>query len=398
MRETYLHYLWKTQSLNLSNASLSKGEPFKVIHPGKYNTESGPDFFDGIIIIDGIMWRGNIEIHVNASDWYLHKHQIDACYDNVILHVVYNNNKSVFVKGERLPTLELKSHIDNFHKLKFNKVDVLKNEISCANSIKEIDRIYLEEMKERAVLNRLNRKILFLSKEPFNYQDDLQILYTFLLKAFGKKVNEDPFIQLAINLPYNLLMQNDLKTQKQLLVGMSSLKTQDFQFSEWSFLVHKYQLKALNSFEWKYKGLRPSSFPEVMMEKLIWFLETFNLFDVSQNVKNQTVLSFLQAVLKVENKENFFSNSLFKHILINAIVPYVWWKGTRYDNHKLQNYAIDLLLDVKGEENNILSKWRKIEIDAKKAYDSQALLEIYNEFCSANKCLECSVGVKILNN
>ena len=398
MRETYLHYLWKTQSLFLNNSFLSKGETFKVIHPGKYNTESGPDFFDGIVVINGLTWRGNIEIHINASDWYLHKHQIDPSYDNVILHVVFNNDKPVLVKNKALPTLELKVLIDHLHKLKYNTTEVLKNQISCSNFIKDIDEIYLEGMKERAILNRLNRKIAFLSEEPFKFQDELQILYTLLLKVFGKKVNEDPFLQIAINLPYKRLLQNDSNSIKQLLIGMSNLNLKGFDHSEWSFLEHKYQLISINKFQWKYKGLRPASFPEIMLERLIWFLDTFNLLELNQKIKSQTVLSYMRIHLPIDKKDNIISESLFNHILINAIVPYVWWKGIHFSNFELQNYAIDLLLDIKGEVNNILSKWRKINIEVKKAYDSQALLEIYNEFCSSNKCLDCTVGVKILKN
>jgi len=397
MRETYLHYLWKTQSLFLSNSFLTKGESFNVLHPGKYNTESGPDFFDGIIEIDGIVWRGNIEIHVNASDWYSHRHQTDPNYDNVILHVVFNNDKPVFVHDLALPTLELKTLINDSHKIKFNTTKVLKNQISCASFIKEIDEIYLEGMKERVILNRLNRKIVFLLDQPFKNQDELQILYAFIFKAFGKKVNEGPFLKLAINLPYKILLQNDSKIMKHLLIGMSNLNLSGFDPSEWRFLKHKYQLVAIDKFQWKYKGLRPASFPEHILEKLIWFLETFNLLELNKQIKSKTVLSFLRKHLRII-KGDIFSESFFKHILINAIVPYVWWKGVRFSNEEYKNYAIDLLLTLNGEKNNILSKWSKIKIDAKKAYDSQALLEIYNEFCSANRCLECSVGTKILNN
>ena len=121
------------------------------------------------------------------------------------------------------------------------------------------------------------------------------------------------------------------------------------------------------------------------------------MLELNKQIKSKTVLSFLRKHLRII-KGDIFSESFFKHILINAIVPYVWWKGVRFSNEEYKNYAIDLLLTLNGEKNNILSKWSKIKIDAKKAYDSQALLEIYNEFCSANRCLECSVGTKILNN
>ena len=75
MKEAYLHYIWKTKSILFKRQKLINQEQFELIDPGFYNTESGPDFFNGSVKIDGVIWRGNIEIHINSSDWYAHNHQ-----------------------------------------------------------------------------------------------------------------------------------------------------------------------------------------------------------------------------------------------------------------------------------------------------------------------------------
>ena len=122
MKEAYLHYIWKTKSILFKRQKLINQEQFELIDPGFYNTESGPDFFNGSVKIDGVIWRGNIEIHINSSDWYAHNHQFDKAYNNVILHVVYNYDRPVFIEDRELPTLELKSLISKEHFLNFHSI------------------------------------------------------------------------------------------------------------------------------------------------------------------------------------------------------------------------------------------------------------------------------------
>ena len=60
-----------------------------IIHSrGTWNFESGPDFKNAKISLDGTILNGDIEIHVKSSDWVRHKHQDDPAFNNVILHVV----------------------------------------------------------------------------------------------------------------------------------------------------------------------------------------------------------------------------------------------------------------------------------------------------------------------
>ena len=70
-------------------------------------------------------------MHVRSSDWYRHKHHLDDNYNNVILHVVYINDKQVIQNGVRLPTLELKNHIDERHFQKYMRKQLKENIFPC---------------------------------------------------------------------------------------------------------------------------------------------------------------------------------------------------------------------------------------------------------------------------
>jgi len=80
----------------------------EVIDPGLPNPDAGPDFFNAKIKIDGILWVGNVEIHVHASDWKRHHHHQDRAYDSVILHVASDIDAETFrTDGTPIPQMEL---------------------------------------------------------------------------------------------------------------------------------------------------------------------------------------------------------------------------------------------------------------------------------------------------
>src|ERR1039457_4810541 len=108
MTEEFIHYLWQFRLLK-PELETDDGESLTVLHPGNANHDGGPDFFNSRIRIGETIWAGNVEIHINSSDWFRHKHHKDKAYDNVILHVVYSNDLQVFDRNQkRIPTLTMK--------------------------------------------------------------------------------------------------------------------------------------------------------------------------------------------------------------------------------------------------------------------------------------------------
>ncbi|HNY07928.1 MAG TPA: DUF2851 family protein, partial [Bacteroidales bacterium] len=83
MDEKFLHYLWKYR-LFIRQLQTTDGDLTEINNPGEHNTDAGPDFFNARIKIGDTLWAGNVEIHVNASDWIKHGHQQDKAYNNII--------------------------------------------------------------------------------------------------------------------------------------------------------------------------------------------------------------------------------------------------------------------------------------------------------------------------
>ena len=165
MNELYLHYLWKMKRLPIHQMELIDGKKFNLLDFGSYNEfENGPDFKNGSIVLDELTWFGSIEMHVNASDWYKHKHHTDPNYNNVILHVVYNADSEVIQNGRILPTIELKNRIDKDHYRQYQFLQKNKSTIPCESLFHSIPIEYWGNMKNRAIINRLDRKAAYFHK------------------------------------------------------------------------------------------------------------------------------------------------------------------------------------------------------------------------------------------
>ena len=53
---------------------------------------------------------------------------------------------------------------------------------------------------------------------------------------------------------------------------------------------------------------------------------------------------------------------------------------------------------IAAENNSITNGFVNLGIDNKNAFDSQALIELKNEYCTKKKCLSCSIGNSLLKN
>jgi hypothetical protein len=403
MKEDYLHLLWSQKRLPFHRMKLVDGKEFAVKNSGTHNKGSGPDFFDGEIEIESIIWRGNIEIHVKSSDWYLHGHHFDKSYDNVVLHVVYEDDKPVYIQNRLVPTLELKGFIEKKHRELYENGVLYEEDFTCANSLKYIDTIYLESMKERALVERLNRKIAFF--DVYKLDSYHQLLYELIGGSFGMKVNSIPFMQLTKTVPLKVLKKEDNEAILAILIGASGISFPHSQMKmskDWSFFREKYGITAIFKEAWKKKGVRPSGFPLVRIHQ---FAELISKFDFTSNFSKlnaMQMISFFYTLLNfdktIENVGSLTVSQKIKDTIIsNSFVVFIWWYGKEKNDILLLNKALQILSILDSESNNVLKKWNVIGGKNKKAYDSQALLEIYNEYCCKKRCLSCVVGTKILN-
>ena len=387
MTESYLHFIWRNKRLLTPDLFLTQGSDVKILNFGKHNELlKGPDFKYGAIIYDNIEHHGHIELHVNSSDWYLHKHHLDPNYDNVVLHVVYNHDKEVFQDGYLIPTIELKDLIDQEHWQKHTKFSENKNQIICTSEISTVDPIYLESMMCKALNKKLNERVN-LVKSYFG--DEGSELNSFLAAAFGSNLNKLPFLELIRKLPVGLLKTLSKTQCHHLLITESGL-----------LVSNEGSNRKLN--HWHLKGTRPANFPQVRIKQFAYLVNEASLDHLSKYSTPEDVIDFFKTAFETCNNgfakgDSILTESFQENLIINGVVPYLWYLAGVNEDSNLQSLAIDILSQLKPERNRITSKWKDADLEIKNAYHSQSLLALHRYHCCRKKCLSCEVGNDLLN-
>lgn len=382
MTENYLHFLWRNKRITIPNLKLHDGRQLSILNFGSHNNLlKGPDFNLGAIQLDGLEFHGPIELHVKSSDWYAHKHDTDSNYDNVILHVVYEHDREVIQNGRTLPVLELKEHIDTEHWRKHKTFTDNSNRIICERDLSKIPEIYLSAMKESAIVSKLTERVQLV--ESYMRKDD-DPFYFFLSAAFGSNTNKLAFLDLARKVP------------KQQLVNLSGTQRYNLLASE-SGLIAKDTAKS----NWHFKGNRPSNFPTLRLKQFAYILSEIDFMNDISPEQVQGILKRLYGVFEYFNTKYEsvrLSNSFKNTLVINGVVPYLWFLSIQLEDEKYQDLALDILQSIPSEINRVIKKWGKTGVKIESACDSQGLLALYKFYCCRKKCLSCAVGNKLLNN
>ncbi|WP_341901914.1 DUF2851 family protein [Fluviicola taffensis] len=422
MNEKYLHFIWKSKRLLSAELTTTTGESVRIKNFGDYNFDSGPDFFNGSILLGGLLLYGNIEMHVNSSDWMKHGHQFDLAYSNVILHVVYNHDMEIVVNGSVLPTLELKYLIDWKHFNESKQKLEFQSRIPCDQQLKDVPTKIVSDQLKRNTHDRLQRKANEIEHLSENLRWSIhELLFRFLLKTFGGKLNGLPFLELANQIPVYRFLRSSMQVREAILLGLAGFLDHDFDHqyekelkSNWTFQKHRLQLSNVDSSSFKFKGARPASFPAL---RLVQFAAFSNHFDWSCDFwslePTEIVKIFMDALTKEPTSywENHYhlgrpkqkpsSGKLAKEasltIVINAVAPFLFWYGQKQGNIVLLNKAIELLELLPQEKNKVLERWKSLVSYPSNARFGQAVLELNNQWCAPKKCLKCLIGKELLN-
>lgn len=422
--ELILHYVWKFKLFSFQDLNTADGEPIVVKSVGISNADAGPDFLNAKIQIGDTLWAGNVEIHIKSSDWLNHHHQTDKGYDNVILHVVWENDVKIYrTDGTLIPTLELKDKvdqkiIDNYELLKQNNYW-----IPCEKQFASVDELTKQQCLDRMMLERLEKKSdLIKSQLDLSKGGWEDTFYVILAKSFGFKVNAIPFELLAKQLPQKILAKHkNVPLQiEALLFGTAGLLERNFKDdypnalkTEFQFLKQKYQLEHVRPELWKFSKTRPDNFPSVRLSQFAGLVfQSQHLFSKIIALKNyQEFYAFFKEIpinsywknhfqfdKEVENRSIQIGKSSVDVIIINAIVPLLFLYGNEIGDQGLIDIALKMLENMKPEQNKIVKGFEERGYKSKHASDSQALIHLKKFYCDEKKCLNCGIGLKILRS
>ncbi|MBJ2126211.1 DUF2851 family protein [Flavobacterium sp. IB48] len=422
MKEDFLHYLWKFKKFDSLNLKTAQGEVITILKSGDYLELAGPDFFNAYIEIGNQKWAGNVEIHLKSSDWYLHNHEKDPAYKNVILHVVWENDTAVFRENNtEIPVLVLKDYVSKAIIENYSTLVAPKTWIFCERQLKDIDGFVFKNWQERLFFERLERKSKFIYQllEETN-QDWEAVLFCLLAKNFGLNTNGNSFLQISKAIPFAIIRKESFEVEnlEALLFGTSNLlnaEKEDVYYKDLKFryfyLLHKYQIEKTYTEPLQFFKLRPDNFPTIRLSQLAALYHKHqNLFSKIIDLKSvDTVHGLLtvSASLYWQNHYKFdkespkksktLSKSFIDLLILNTIVP-LQFAYSNIMGESIAEDLIDFMNEVTSEKNAIIDKFNSFGIKSKTAFDSQTLLELKNEYCERKACLKCAIGLELLKN
>ncbi|RZJ55089.1 MAG: DUF2851 family protein, partial [Flavobacterium sp.] len=415
MKEDFLHHVWQFKKFDIQNLRTVRGESLSIINSGQYLQQSGPDFFNAQVVIDGQRWAGNVEIHIKSSDWYVHRHETDAAYDNVILHVVWDHDTEVFNQGNvEIPVLEIKSYVQPELLSNYNLLSTAKSWIYCEKELASVDSFLLENWKERLFFERLQRKaqpILTLASSTEN--DWEAVLFCFLAKNFGLNTNGEIFYQIAESIPFSIIRKESFEPEniEALLFGRAGLledDKEDLYFrdlkSRYEYICHKHRLAPVHIDSVEFFRHRPDNFPTIRLSQLAQLYHTHqNLFS---KIINAATIGEIYNVFKVKAspywqthyqfdkespaKRKQLTTAFIDLIIINTVVPFRF-AYAQSQGKESSEALISLLKEVAAEKNSVMDKFRFYKIPVENAYDSQSLLQLKNEYCTNKRCMQCTL-------
>ncbi|MET2984351.1 DUF2851 family protein [Aureibaculum conchae] len=421
-KEDFLHYIWKYKLFSTEKLLTTQKERVVILNSGEHNFNSGSDFFNAKLEIDNQLWAGNVEIHIKSSDWYVHGHEKDSNYDNTILHVVWQHDINVYRKDNSvIPTLVLESYIQK--DILNNYLQLFSSQrkwINCENDINNINEFQFSNWLERLYIERLEEKSKLIKRLLLDSKNDWEaVLFKMLAKNFGLKVNGDAFFNLANQLEYSVIRKqsHSLIALEALLFGQSNLLDEDIQDSyyidlqtEYNFLKSKYQLTNNENIAVQFFRLRPNNFPTIRIAQLAALFsqkqnlfskiiavsnvkEYYEIFDISVSSFWKTHYSFTSQSKKSQKK---LTKPFIDLLLINTIIPLKFMYLKSIDKLN-ETEIIDIVTELKPEKNSIIDKFNQLGVTSKSSLETQALLQLKNNYCEKQKCLECVVGKSLIS-
>ncbi|MFZ2432592.1 MAG: DUF2851 family protein [Lutibacter sp.] len=423
MKENLLHFVWKLKLFSTAQLKSTNGEIIEIISAGTANPNAGPDFLNAKLVINNQLWAGNVEIHLNSSDWYAHNHEIDENYDSVILHVVWEHSVDVFRKtNQPIAALELKNYIskellENYQQL-FSKN---KNWINCEKDIESVDSFILTNWLERLYVERLENKSEQIQNTVNKSNNNWEAaLFVLLAKNFGLKINSEAFMNFANSFDFSIVrkVSGNLVQLEALFFGQAGLLSNNYGSEyfenlkrEYNFLKVKFQLTPISNGQIHFFRLRPNNFPTIRLSQLAMVYhshqnlfskiiemeaikEFHGLFDLATSNYWETHFTFETASKKSIKK---ITKPFIDLLLINTIIPLKFLYLKSLGKNDISS-VLTIIANIKPEKNEIISKFNELNIKSKTAFETQALLQLKNEYCSKQLCLSCAVGKELLKS
>lgn len=445
LNENFISRVWENSSY-YANLSTTAGLPVEVLYYGEKNFDSGPDYKNAKLKIDGITYSGDVEIHRDFKGWKEHNHTKDAKYNKVILQVVMWENENsrlpVMRKSRSIPTVVLSKFLhrpisDIWREIIDTPSEKFK--LPCFSSIHTINTAYKKTCIEDFAVKRLKYKASRIRNRLGQVSEDYkkksiweQVLFEFICEALGYSKNKEQFLKLSskINLR-NLKRLNASREEIDALLYGAAGFLHDLRYrddyilklkEDWNRLKIKLGSEPMHKSEWHFFRLRPSNFPTVRLAAASafcyeilnneFFKRVITVFEASESpVKDVTGL-FLNPDIseywkthynfgKVKKAErSLLGGERITDIITNVIFPLVYLYAKEFDKEKLEEKVLSAFSGTKKTGSNEVTRVMQSQLGykVKSLSEEQGLIHLHNFYCIKGRCKQCKIGMEVFGN
>lgn len=414
MTEEVLQYCWSNR---LFDDLTVRGQVVDVVDVGTLNTSDGPDFTMARIRLGDLLWVGSVELHLRASDWYAHGHQEDPRYEELILHVVLEDDREVRDRsGAVVPCGILRLSKEAVAKV--TDLQLSNKSLRCVPEIKEIGIDSIRNCFRPLIHERMQNRVRRMSSGMTGEETMNSFLFRSVMRYLGCHRNNDAMELTARSIPYKRLKRHasDTLALESILMGQAGLlqlddTRDDYEqrlVEEYTFYRAAYDLTPIEVGEFRKLRLRPAAYPGRMLgvaaqifhrEADLMSAITAQQWEVVRRILRvgpseywQTHIDFGQTSSR---RLGAIGDSLLLILMINAIVPTAYYYAEWTGSHSGKASAIDYLRQLPPERNSCIDHFRQNGIQPTSALDTQCMLELYTNHCIPYHCLSCPMAIKL---
>mgnify|MGYP000917986724 CR=1 FL=1 len=417
MKEEVLHGFWHPKNLGRNRFKLVNNQILEIQEFGELNLLQGPDFKGFSARIEGQFFAGLMEMHWLSSDWLKHNHSSDSKYDNVVLHVVWEDDLKLEPirnkEGQILPTLELSRY---FTKKDLQKVQMKKPcNILCESVFMEQNvgqKFYdkIEFQKKQAVIKKLDvqrsRIETILESTQFDWEQTAWIwLGSYWVDPQNRLSAERVFRNVSLN---KMKRGNWEEVLVEILYRFGLFEaTPDLPIFRQIIPLVQNKLSYLEAqlkdsrdvLPWYHGKVRYHNYPLVKFIQYISFVASLE-GDLTLILENFDVYFRLgRSHQAIDYKFGFskLAEEQVYRIAANAWLPLVLFYQKHRGETVSEEKIFDLLSVWKPETNGTVKKYSFMDGDPKTAFDSFARISMWQNWCNEKKCSNCEIGKAIWN-
>ena len=451
--EKFVSRIWDSGRFTLDALRAKDGRKIEVIYRGRRNDDSGADFHNAEIRVDGLLQKGDVEIHVKNSHWRAHRHNTNPRYNNTILHVaMWDDCISLLIRkqnGERIPTLVLYDYLDRPIGKLWKTIENGEEEPDlCREKAETMTQEAIGAVLDRAGMDRFLQRTQAL-EECLGEKNEDQLLYEGMMEALGYSKNKEPFLELARKVPLKLLVGGPPEKIQAILYGVAGLMPSQNgeppKFDEdtqeyidkietlWEAFSQQFKGKQMLGEQWEFSGIRPENFPVRRIAGISYILS--NCGDRDEKTSSSLLAAFLSAFSEHDRKAGEASRKLqdmliphmsgywAKHytfggrrhketpflmgqnraadMVINVILPIVLAHARQLEHEKLQQevmaeYASHRKLQdnkvTRSVASGIFRDKKEQQSVINSAMRQQGLIHFYKNFCFVRNCRNCPLS------